>query len=81
MKEYAEVRCPVGSRTLLMKLRMDPEASRGVSKDNLVMVMCRECTKHERRVCAKAGLGTSFRIIHCFSFDGEYVETMREGVE
>lgn len=75
---YSEIRCPVGSKTLLMKMRKDPSSNLGVSTDNLLMLMCRECTKRDRREMERAGLSTSFRTIHCFDFLGDYVESIRE---
>lgn len=76
-----EVRCPVGSRNLLMKLRTDPDASLGVNSDNLLCLMCRDCTKYARREMQRAGLdNTSFRIVHQFNFLGEHISTTREPV-
>lgn len=78
MPESTEVRCPQGPRNLLMKLRLDSEAPAPRTKDNLLEIFCRDCTRHARRQMDQAGLPTTFRVIHCFDFMGEFVESVRE---
>lgn len=78
-EEYVDVRCPVGSRSLLMRIKADPDSVMGVSEDNLLCLSCRDCTKHSRREMERAGLtSTNFRVVHFFNFIGELVETKRE---
>lgn len=73
-----DVRCPVGSRNLLLKMRTDPESALGISSQNAVLIACRDCTKHSRREMASAGLSTNFRVVHEFSILGEYLDSYRE---
>lgn len=63
-----------------MKLKNDP-SSKPVVNDNLLEIVCRDCTRRSRREMEKSGLTTNFRIIHCFAFDGQFVESLREPVE
>lgn len=77
--ERVEVRCPQGPKNLLMKMRRDPDAGPPrVNDGNLLELACRDCTRHAKRQMQQAGLGTEFRILHLFTFDGEFVESIRE---
>lgn len=70
-----EVRCPKGSNNLLLKMRADPDSARGVSVDNTLLIMCRDCTKYERR---KSHSDDNFRVIHEFSVFGDYIGSFHE---
>lgn len=80
MSNLTEIRCPSGPRNLLAKMRADPDAVQRVGAGNLLELSCRDCTRHMRREMGNAGMSTSFRIIHCFDFAGEFVESIQESV-
>lgn len=73
-----EVRCPVGPRNLLMKVRRDPEAVERMTDGNLLELSCRDCTRKARKAMASAGLSTNFRVLHRFDFLGELIESVQE---
>lgn len=77
--QIIEVRCPSGPRNLLMKVRSDPEGHASVdSTTNCLEISCRDCTRKSRRQMRDAGMPTDFRVIHCFNFVGEFVESLME---
>lgn len=80
MESVVEVRCPKGSKSILMKMRRDPTTSKRVSVDNTILISCRECTKHARRRSAAKSESTSYRVVHEFSFDGQYLDSFDEPV-
>ena len=71
-----EVRCPIGSNSLLLKMRAAPDTARGVSVSNTLLVMCRPCTQKERRVTGR----DDFRVIHEFDIEGTYIDSFHENL-
>jgi hypothetical protein len=67
-----EVRCPVGPRQLLMKLRQNGESPH-YSEDNLLELACRDCAKNARQVDPAVK-----RVLHRYAFSGELVESVVE---
>lgn len=79
-RQVVEVRCPSGPRTLLMKLQQDPNAQKPETRDNFLVLACRDCTRKHRKEMERAGLGTNFRVVHLFDFAGDFVESQREAL-
>lgn len=67
-----EIRCPVGPRQLLMKLRQGGEVPT-YSEDNLLELACRDCARNARQI--DPGVR---RVLHRFSLSGELVESVVE---
>lgn len=76
--EHVEVRCPQGPKNLLMKLSLEPGHPVVRTRENLIEIFCRDCSRIAKRQMSQAGLSTDFRIIHRFDFAGEFVESVRE---
>jgi hypothetical protein len=68
-----ELRCPVGPRKLLAKIRRAGEPIR-VTDGNLMELACRDCSTTARR----AGHPPNTRVIHRFNLLGELVESVAE---
>ena len=64
-----EIRCPVGPRRLLSKLRLSGEEAH-YTDDNLIEFACDDC----KRTYRKEGRDV-FRVLHRYNFLGELVET------
>lgn len=77
MYEVIDIRCPVGAKNLLLKVKLQQETL-NVNRDNLICVSCRDCTRTSRKEMASAGQSTNFRIIHHFWPDGQLCESVRE---
>lgn len=77
MYEVIDIRCPVGAKNLLLKVKLQQE-NLEVSKDNLILISCRDCTRGQRKEMADAGLPTSFRVVHQFWPDGTLESSIRE---
>lgn len=67
-----EIRCPVGPRQLLMKLRQSGESPH-FSEDNLLELACRDCARNARAVDPRVR-----RVLHRFALSGELVESVVE---
>lgn len=72
MERVVEVRCPVGPRQLLMKLRQAGEAPR-YSEDNLLELACRDCARNARQIDPAVR-----RVLHRFALSGELVTSVVE---
>lgn len=69
-----ELRCPVGPRKLLAKIRQEGREPIRVTNDNLMELSCRDCSAVARR----AGHPANTRVIHRFNLLGELVESVAE---
>lgn len=78
MFEVIDIRCPVGAKNLLLKVRLNQETMHINSDYGLLELSCRDCTRSQRKEMASAGLPTSFRVLHRFYPDGVLCETVRE---
>lgn len=67
-----EIRCPVGPRQLLMKVRQSGEVPH-YSADNLMELACRDCARNARQVDP-----TVRRVLHRYAFSGELIESVVE---
>lgn len=68
-----ELRCPVGPRKLLAKIRQEGRPIH-VTSGNLMELACRDCSSAAR----KAGHPPNTRVIHRFNLLGELVESVAE---
>lgn len=68
-----ELRCPVGPRQLLGKIRREGGTAR-VTDGNLMELSCRTCSQTARR----SGHPPNTRIIHRFNLLGDLVESVAE---
>lgn len=68
-----EVRCPVGPKRLLSKLRLSGEEPH-YTNDNLIEFACDDC----RRWYQRNGHPEVRRVLHRYNFLGEIVETVFE---
>ncbi len=73
MDDTVEVRCPVGPRQLLIKLRLGEESGRRVDPGNLMELSCNDCSRRLSRE-----RNESLRVLHQFNFAGELVRTVAE---
>lgn len=64
-----DIRCPVGPKALLMKLRQSGEAPK-YSPDNLLEISCRDCTRNARQFD-----GGVKRVVHRFDLSGQLIES------
>jgi len=71
--ELVELRCPVGPRKLLAKIRSEGGSTR-MTEGNLMELACRDCTQAARR----DGQPGNTRILHRFNLLGELVESVAE---
>lgn len=71
-RERVDLRCPAGPKQLLGRARAQQEPQK-VNADNLIELSCRDCTKN-----ARAFNPDVVRVIHCFNFLGELVESLTE---
>jgi hypothetical protein len=78
MYEVIDIRCPVGAKNLLLKVRMSQESMEVNREYGVFEISCRDCTRSQRKEMADAGLPTKFRVIHRFYPDGVLCETVRE---
>lgn len=67
--ETVEIRCPVGPKRLLSKLRLSGETPT-ITNDNLIEFSCDDCKRTLRKAGKKA-----FRVLHRFNLLGTLVET------
>lgn len=72
MTTVLELRCPVGPRALLSKMRLDGEQP-NYDSDNRMMLACRDCARNARGFDP-----TVKRVIHHFDFLGNLVESVAE---
>jgi len=70
--QIVEVRCPVGPRALLFKLRREGEIPR-VSDGNLLELACRDCARNARQFDPDVR-----RVLHRFDFAGQLIESVVE---
>lgn len=78
MIEVIDIRCPVGAKNLLLRVKLKQEEMH-VNRDfGLLEISCRDCTRTQRKEMRDAGLPTGFRVIHRFYPDGLICETVRE---
>jgi hypothetical protein len=68
-----EMRCPGGHRRLLAKLKSDGLSLQPSQASNLVEFACSDCARKER-----AAGNDVHRVLHCYNFLGELVETRFE---
>jgi hypothetical protein len=69
-----EVRCPVGARSLLMKVRLEGGTARRTD-GNLLELSCRDCTQAARRRARANHLPEPVRILHRFDVLGQLIES------
>ncbi len=72
MTVIVELRCPVGPKQLLAKLRTDGEKAH-VTSDNLMELACRDCARNAREYDPAVR-----RVLHRFDFAGELIESVVE---
>lgn len=70
--QVVELRCPVGPRQLLLKLRVSDERPH-INEDNLMEITCRDCAKNARQFDPSVK-----RVLHRFNFAGDLVESVVE---
>lgn len=80
MIEVVDIRCPVGAKNLLLKVRLNQESMHINSDYGLFEISCRDCTRSQRKEMADAGLPTTFRVLHRYYPSGELCESIREAV-
>ncbi len=71
--EYLNMRCPVGPKKLLARLRVQGEAPLVIQPDNLIEFSCGDCARSLKRTGRYDG--QRFRCLHRFNFVGELIET------
>lgn len=67
-----EIRCPIGPRQLLMKVRQTGD-SVVYNEDNLLELACRDCARSIRREDPSVR-----RVLHRYAFTGELIESAVE---
>lgn len=70
--EIVELRCPVGPRQLLLKLRTSGGQPH-INEDNLLEIACRDCARAARHRDPDVR-----RVLHRFNFAGDLVESVME---
>ena len=75
-----EIRCPLGPKKLLAKMRVDPNADLDAKRivDNLLELSCRDCTKTARREAVERGQEPPLRVLHRYDIAGDLIETVVE---
>ena len=68
-----ELRCPLGAKKLLAKVRSEGDRPRQ-SEGNLLELSCRDCSVKAR----KEGYPHNTRVLHRFNLAGELVESVAE---
>jgi hypothetical protein len=74
MFTVVDVKCPIGPRELLSRIKVDPDAPKPyVNDSNLMCLKCSFCTRTARKQDPRI-----LRVIHEFNFIGELVDSTIE---